>query len=99
MAGKTALVTGAAGFIGLHLVDRLLVDGYSVVGIDDLSSGRLANLPDGFDLREVDIRKPDVQEIVEEVRPDFVFHLAAQISVSVSAREPITEVMERGRLR
>jgi len=82
------LVTGAAGFIGSHLVDRLIVDGYSVTGIDDLSSGSLNNLPDGFDLREMDIRDPQVQSIVSEVSPDIVFHLAAQISVSVSAREP-----------
>jgi len=83
-----ALVTGAAGFIGSHLVDRLLDDGFDVTGIDDLSSGKVANLPDGFDLRVVDIRDAAVQQIVAEVQPDLVFHLAAQISVSVSAREP-----------
>jgi len=66
----------------------LLTDGYRVTGIDDLSSGKLVNLPPGFDLREMDIRSPEVQEIVAEIRPDIVFHLAAQISVSVSAREP-----------
>jgi UDP-glucose 4-epimerase len=81
-------VTGAAGFIGSHLVDHLIADGYSVTGIDDLSSGRLDNLPSGFDLREMDIRAPEVQSVVAELRPDIVFHLAAQISVSVSAREP-----------
>ncbi len=46
------------------------------------------NLPDGFDLREIDIRSPEVQEVVAEIRPDIVFHLAAQISVSLSTREP-----------
>jgi UDP-glucose 4-epimerase len=81
-------VTGAAGFIGSHLVDRLIADGYSVTGIDDLSSGTLDNLPSGFDLREMDIRDPEVQAVVAELRADIVFHLAAQISVSVSAREP-----------
>lgn len=85
---KIALVTGAAGFIGSHLVDRLLADGFEVTGIDDLSSGRLENLPDGFDLRKMDIRDPEVRNVVAEVRPDLVFHLAAQISVSISAREP-----------
>ncbi|MDG0866410.1 NAD-dependent epimerase/dehydratase family protein [Candidatus Lucifugimonas marina] len=83
-----ALVTGAAGFIGSHLVDRLIADGIEVTGIDDLSSGRLANLPEGFDLREMDIRSPKVRDVVVEIRPDIVFHLAAQISVSISAREP-----------
>lgn len=91
IANKTALVTGAAGFIGSHLVDRLLADGYEVIGIDDLSSGRLENLPEGFDLREMDIRDSEVREVVVEIRPDVVFHLAAQISVSVSAREPLLD--------
>lgn len=84
----TALVTGAAGFIGSHLVDRLIADGFNVVGIDDLSSGKTSNLPAGFDLRKMDIRDSEVQQVVAEIRPDFVFHLAAQISVSISAREP-----------
>ena len=91
MAGKTAIVTGAAGFIASHLVDRLISDGYTVTGSDDLSTGKLANLPPDFDLRQLDIRDPEVRKIVSEVRPDFVFHLAAQISVSVSAREPVMD--------
>jgi UDP-glucose 4-epimerase len=81
-------VTGAAGFIGSHLVDRLLDDGFIVTGIDNLSSGRLENLPTGFDLRVMDIRDPQVQQVIAEIQPDVVFHLAAQISVSVSARNP-----------
>ncbi len=85
---KTALVTGAAGFIGSHLVDRLLADGYKVVGIDDLSSGKLENLPADIDLRQMDIRDPELKNVVTDVQPDVVFHLAAQISVSVSTREP-----------
>jgi len=88
IALKTALVTGAAGFIGSHLIDRLIADGYRVTGIDDLSSGRVKNLPADFDIRQMDIRDPGVQQVVQEIRPDVVFHLAAQISVSVSAREP-----------
>ena len=91
MSGKTALVTGAAGFIASNLVDRLIAEGYSVTGIDDLSSGKLANLPDGFDLRQMDIRDPELRTVVSEIRPDVVFHLAAQISVSVSAREPVMD--------
>ena len=89
MAGKTALVTGAAGFIGSHLVDRLISDGYMVVGIDDLSSGKLENLPAEFDLRKMDIRDRELRSVIAEIRPDTVFHLAAQMSVSVSAKEPM----------
>jgi len=84
-------VTGAAGFIGSHLIDRLLADGFKVTGIDDLSSGKLENLPAGFDLRDMDIRDPELREVVAEVRPDVVFHLAAQMSVAVSAREPMLD--------
>ena len=88
---KIALVTGAAGFIGSHLVDRLIADGLNVTGIDDLSSGKMSNLPDGFDLRQMDLRNPAVRDVVAEIRPDVVLHLAAQMSVAVSAREPLLD--------
>ena len=91
MTGKTALVTGAAGFIGSHLCDRLSADGFTVTGIDDLSSGKLDNLPAGFDLREMDLRDPEVREVVADIRPNVVLHLAAQMSVAVSAREPLLD--------
>lgn len=91
ITSKIALVTGAAGFIGSHICDRLIADGYSVVGIDDLSSGKLSNLPTSFDLRELDLRNPAVRDVVAELRPDVVLHLAAQMSVAVSAREPLLD--------
>ncbi len=69
-------------------MDRLLLDGHSVTGIDDLSSGRSSRLPSDFDLREMDIRDPDVRNVISEINPDLIFHLAAQISVAVSVREP-----------
>ena len=85
---KTSLVTGAAGFVGSHLVDHLLMEGHNVIGIDDLSSGNIQNLPRGFALHKMDIRDPRVKQVVAEIHPDLIFHLAAQISVAVSAREP-----------
>ncbi|MGH3677810.1 MAG: GDP-mannose 4,6-dehydratase [Mycobacterium sp.] len=87
------LVTGAAGFIGSTLVDRLLADGHSVVGVDDLSSGRSENLgkadqhPD-FEFVKADIVDADLIGLLAEARPEAVFHLAAQISVKHSVDDP-----------
>lgn len=88
-----ALVTGAAGFIGSTLVDRLLADGHSVVGVDNFASGRATNLehlvdePDFFFV-EADIVSADLAAVLDEYRPEVVFHLAAQIDVRRSVAEP-----------
>lgn len=80
-----ALVTGAAGFIGSHLVERLLADGNTVIGLDDLSTGREENLPAGRqELRTVRGTILDgalVDHLVSEV--DTVFHLAAAVGAFV----------------
>jgi UDP-glucose 4-epimerase len=87
------LVTGAAGFIGSTLVDRLLADGHSVVGVDDLSSGRIANLekahqhPD-FEFAKANIVEADLIGLLAESQPEVVFHLAAQIDVRHSVADP-----------
>ena len=88
-----ALVTGAAGFIGSTLVDRLLADGHSVVGLDNLSTGRAMNLEHLADnpahvFIEADIVTADLQAILDEHRPEVVFHLAAQIDVRHSVADP-----------
>jgi len=88
-----ALVTGAAGFIGSTLVDRLLSDGHRVVGLDNYASGRATNLehlvgnPE-FAFVEADIVSADLQAILDEHRPEVVFHLAAQIDVRRSVADP-----------
>ncbi len=88
-----ALVTGAAGFIGSTLVDRLLGDGHSVVGLDNFASGRatniehLADIPEFFFV-EADIVTADLDTVLEEYTPEVVFHLAAQIDVRHSVADP-----------
>ena len=88
---KTALVTGGAGFIGSHLVDRLLEDGHTVAIIDNLSTGKLKNLNHGAVFHHVDIASAALQDIFRRVQPDLVFHLAAQTSVSASTKNPIAD--------
>ena len=99
--GKTALVTGGAGFIGSHLVGRLLELGYRVVVIDNLSSGKLKNLNPAAIFHHSDITQPAASEVFQREQPDLVFHLAAQTSVSNSTRDPVrdSEVNVIGTLR
>ncbi|REJ73043.1 MAG: NAD-dependent epimerase/dehydratase family protein [Planctomycetota bacterium] len=83
------LVTGGAGFIGSHVVDALTERGHDCFVIDNLSSGSPDNLPDGVKLFEVDVcDKSAVAGVFDEVRPQWVCHQAAQMSVSRSVREP-----------
>lgn len=88
---KTALVTGGAGFIGSHLVDRLLSLEYRVVVIDNLSTGKSANLNPAAIFHQGDIAQQSVQEVFQREKPHLVFHLAAQISVSQSTRDPVKD--------
>jgi UDP-glucose 4-epimerase len=81
------LVTGGAGFIGSHVAEALLARGEEVVVLDDLSSGKRENLPDGVELVEGDIREPQ-DELFAGVKPTHCYHLAAQIDVRVSVARP-----------
>ena len=88
------VVTGAAGFIGSHLCDRLVADGHEVVGLDDLSTGRLANLATArkaksFSFSNLDITRPELVDLVAKERPGAVLHLAAQMDVRKSVADPL----------
>ncbi len=96
-----AIVTGGAGFIGSHVVDALLADGYGVTVVDDLSSGDAARVASEAELRELDIVDLEpLRSVVEEVAPSTIFHLAAQASVVASLADPgrDCEVNVRGTL-
>jgi UDP-glucose 4-epimerase len=83
------LVTGGAGFIGSHVVDEYIERGYEVVVVDDLSTGRMSNLNPAAKFYQLDIRSPELVEVFEKERPDYVNHHAAQMDVRRSVAEPI----------
>ena len=83
------LVTGGAGFIGSHVVDLFVENGYEVVVVDDLSTGRASNLNRAAKFHRLDIRSPMLAEVFEHERPDFVSHHAAQMDVRRSVAEPL----------
>ena len=84
-----ALVTGGAGFIGSHLVERLLAEGHSVCVVDDLSTGLAANLSSEARFHRVDVGDDiSLQEVFAGFRPELVFHLAGQMDVRRSTHDP-----------
>jgi len=82
------LVTGGAGFIASHVVDRLIKDGHSVAIVDDLSTGFAENINPQAAFYEMDIRDEALSEVFEKERPDMVDHHAAQMAVIRSLKEP-----------
>ena len=87
------VVTGGAGFIGSHLVERLLNDGHSVAVVDNLSTGRMANLAHLSDRPELTVRVADIAApgaldgLFNGV--DWVFHLAALADIVPSIQQPL----------
>ena len=93
-AMTTFLVTGGAGFIGSHLVDRLLAEQHRVLAVDDLTTGKIANLTEArgygpeFTFYNMDIRAEGIRTILERHRPEVIMHLAAQSGVRPSIEDP-----------
>ncbi len=91
MSGKkSALVTGAAGFMGSHLVDALLAEGHEVYGVDDLSGGYLHNVPKECRFTTLDLRdRNGTDAYVSVTKPEVVFHLAADATEGRSQFTPV----------
>ena len=85
--GMKCLVIGGAGFIGSSVVRKLIKDNHYVEVLDNLSEGKLSNVPNGVVVHEEDIRGELYDNIFENV--DIVFHLAAFTKVDPSIKEPI----------
>jgi UDP-glucose 4-epimerase len=83
------LLTGGAGFIGSHVADLYLANGYDVVIVDNLSTGHLANVNPAAKFYEMDIRSAALEDVFARERPDIVNHHAAQMDVRRSVAEPL----------
>ena len=86
------LVTGGAGFVGSHVVARLLGRGDEVLVVDDMSTGKHSNLPGDVLVEELDIGDPTLPGVMSSFRPEVIAHCAAQASVTVSMDNPLLDV-------
>jgi nucleoside-diphosphate-sugar epimerase len=81
------IITGVAGFIGSNLADRLVAEGYPVVGIDNLSYGIKEQVPEGVEFHTLDVRSADIYPLFR--KGDIVFHLAAKNSLLDCQQDPV----------
>ncbi|PZG47468.1 UDP-glucose 4-epimerase [Spongiactinospora gelatinilytica] len=88
------LITGGAGFIGSHLADAVAARGDAVTVVDNLATGRPARLGDGIDRRVIDVTDAAaLTAVIEEMRPEVIYHLAAQIDVRASVADPAADAV------
>src|SRR6516165_6011685 len=84
---ESVLVTGVAGFIGSNLAERLLSEGYRVVGLDNLAYGICEQIPSGVEFHKADVRSADIYPLFDKV--DIVFHLAAKNCIADCQNDPV----------
>jgi UDP-glucose 4-epimerase len=85
------LVTGGAGFIGSHVVDLLIRSGYEPIIVDNLRSGKKEFVPPNVRFIDVDISSPQVEAVFAKEKPAVVIHLAAQVDVAYSIKNPVED--------
>jgi len=86
------VVTGGAGFIGSHVAGALAGAGHRVLVLDDLSSGKTENLPEGVEFENLDILEADLEKVIKSWSAEAVSHHAAQISVRDSVDDPFGDL-------
>jgi UDP-glucose 4-epimerase len=86
---RAVCVTGGAGFIGSHVAEALVAEGYRTLVLDDLSTGRRENVPPGAELHVLDVRSPEAAELVATAGVDVLAHYAAQMDVRRSVADPV----------
>jgi len=85
------MVTGGAGFIGSNVVDGYIKDGHQVVVVDNLLTGKKANVNPEAKFYEIDIRSEEIDKLMEKEKPDVLNHHAAQMSVPISVADPLLD--------
>jgi UDP-glucose 4-epimerase len=86
---KTAVITGGAGFIGSHVAERFLAEGWDVHVLDNLITGKRGNVPPGAVFHQLDIRDGLAADLIAGVHPTVLVHLAAQMDVRKSVADPV----------
>ena len=88
MKPKKITLVGGAGFIGSHIVDALIKRRIRVYIVDDMSSGKKANINPNARFYKMSVTNPNFPKLVKRLKPDVIFHVAAHLDVSTSMKKP-----------